>query len=193
MANQYVNKVIINGETKIDLSSDTVAANKLLSGFTAHDKSGTPIEGSCTFDADTSDGTVTADEMLSGAIGYKNGQKVTGTMPNNGGVEGEIDEKTEQYTIPAGYHDGSGKVGISSVEQSKIIPSNIKAGISILGIEGEYSGEGATAQAKTATPSFTRQTIIPDTGYDYLSQVVVEVIPVTYTDNAAGGQTCTIG
>ena len=37
------------------------------------------------------------------------------------------------------------------------------------------------------------QTVLPDEGFDYLSQVSVAAIPVTYSDNAAGGQTCTIG
>ena len=45
MANPYVNKVIINGVTKIDLSNDTVAAAHLESGYTAHDKSGAQITG----------------------------------------------------------------------------------------------------------------------------------------------------
>lgn len=43
--NQYVNKVIFGNETLIDLSSDTIQANVLLSGYTAHDKSGAPITG----------------------------------------------------------------------------------------------------------------------------------------------------
>lgn len=45
MAEQYINKVIVNGQTKMDLTSDTVDAAHLLSGYTVHDKSGAPIEG----------------------------------------------------------------------------------------------------------------------------------------------------
>lgn len=44
--NPYVNKVIYGGQTLIDLTSDTVSAAKLLSGETAHDKSGAQITGS---------------------------------------------------------------------------------------------------------------------------------------------------
>lgn len=193
MANQHVNKVVINGQTKIDLTGDTVAAGKLLSGITAHDKSGAPITGSCTFDADTRDATASADEILLGETAYSVGSKITGTMPNNGAVSGTISTKAGQYTVPQGYHDGSGKVGINSTEQAKIIPSNIKSGVSILGVVGTYSGASVTAQAKTATPSFVQQTVLPDAGYDYLSQVTVDAIPVTYVDNAQGGQTCTVG
>ena len=44
--NQYVNKVIFGNNTLIDLSSDTVAAENMLSGYTAHDASGAAISGS---------------------------------------------------------------------------------------------------------------------------------------------------
>ena len=114
-------------------------------------------------------------------------------MTNNGSVTGTISTKAGQYTVPIGYHDGSGKVGIASTEQAKIIASNIKAGVTILGVEGSYSGESVTAQSKSATPSTTQQTILPDTGYDYLSQVTVAAIPYVESDNAAGGKTVTIG
>lgn len=194
MANQYVNKVVIDGATKLDLTGDTILANKLLTGFTAHDKSGAPITGTCPFDADTSDGTISADEVLSGEVGYAAGSKVTGTMPNNGAVTGTISAKAQQYTVPQGYHDGSGKVSIASSEQAKIIAGNIKQGITILGVEGNYGGEAVRAEAnKNATPSFAQQVITPSSGYDYLAQVTVAPIPVTYVDNAQGGQTVTVG
>lgn len=44
-----VNHVIINGETVVDLRDDTVSADKLLKGYTAHDKSGAKITGNVTF------------------------------------------------------------------------------------------------------------------------------------------------
>lgn len=194
MANRYVNKVVLSsGETLIDISADTVTADKLLKNNTAHDKSGAQITGSCTYDADTSDATASASEILSTKTAYVNGVKLTGEMPNRGGVTGSISAKDGTYTIQQGYHDGSGSVGISSTEQAKIIAGNIKAGIEILGVTGSYSGEAVSVQSKTATPTFSSQTILPDTGYDYLSQVTVAAIPVTRADNAAGGVTITIG
>ena len=55
-------------------------------------------------------------------------------------------------------------------------------------------GEAVKAQAnKNVTPSFSEQVVTPDPDFDYLSQVTVAAIPVTYTDNAAGGQTLQIG
>ncbi len=45
--------------------------------------------------------------------------KVDGTMPNNGAVSETLDVTTQSYTIPKGYHNGSGRVGISL--QSKTV------------------------------------------------------------------------
>ena len=187
-----INKIVYGGNTLIDLTSDTVAVENLLSGFTAHDRSGTIITGTCTYNADTSDADVTASEILAGKIAYANGNKITGTMPNNSAIQGNITTKAQQYLIPAGYHDGSGYVQIDTTEQAKIIASNIKAGVQILGVTGDYSGEGATAQAKTVTPYTTAQTILPDAGYDYLSQVTVNAISYVETPNSYG-TTVTIG
>ena len=186
------NKIIYGGNTLIDLTSDTVTTSNLLTGYTAHDRSGTIITGACTYNADTSDADATAREILSGATAYVSGSKVTGTMTNNGAVTGIITTKAQQYTIPQGFHDGSGKVSISSTEQAKIIRSNIKSGIVILGVTGTYSGEAVSAQTKTVTPSTTSQTVLPDSGYDYLSQVTVNAIPYVETSNTYG-TTVTIG
>lgn len=194
MANEYVSKVVLsNGTTLIDLTGDTVTASDLLSGVTAHGKDGAPITGSCTYDSDTSDDTAAVSEILAGKTAHARGAQLTGTMTNNGSVSGTISTKAGQYTVPQGFHDGSGSVQIAASEQAKIIAGNIKAGVEILGVTGTYSGEAITAQSKSATPSWSQQTIQPDTGYDYLSAVTVAAIPITYADNSAGGQTVTIG
>jgi len=189
----YNNKVVLaTGEVLIDLTSDTVADDKLLYGYTAHDASGASITGSCTYDVDSSSATALQSEVLNGKTFAKNGSVLTGSMTNNGGVTGTISTKSGQYTIPAGYHDGSGKVSISSTEQAKIIDTNIKSGVVILGVTGSYSGEAVTATTAVVDPTFTQQTILPG-AYDYLSQVTVNAITVDKTINAAGGYTVTIG
>ena len=192
MPNKYINKLVVGNETKFDLTADTVTADKLLKDITAHDKSGAPITGTCTYDADTQDATAAVAEILEGKTAYARGAKLTGTMPNKGAVSGTIATK-EAYTIPMGFHDGSGTVSLDATESAKIVAGNIKRGITILGVEGTFAGESVTAQTKSVTPTMSVQTVLPDEGYDYLSQVEVAAIPVTYSDNSAGGQTCTIG
>ena len=53
--------------------------------------------------------------------------------------------------------------------------------------------EGAKPQSTTVTPSKNAQTVLPDDGYNFLSQVVVNAIPYSETPNSAGGTTVTIG
>lgn len=187
-------KVVFGGEVLIDLTADTVKKDKLLKGYTAHGADGEPIVGECEFDANTQDATATEAEILAGKTAYNKGNKVTGKMPNNGAVAGKISTKAGKYTVPQGYHDGSGTVQIDSTEQEKIIPSNIRDGVTILGVEGTMSGsEGVKTQSKTVTPKTTAQTVLPDNGYTHLSQVTVEPIPYVESENSAGGKTITIG
>ena len=188
-----VSKVVYGSTTLIDLTGDTVTASDLASGVTAHNSAGEAITGTSTKDSDTTDATAGVAEILSGRTAYVNAQKLTGTMPNRGAASGTISTVTDVYAIPNGYHDGSGSVSIDSTEQAKIIPANIKSGIEILGVSGEYGGETVTAQSKDVTPYTSAQTILPDSGYDYLSQVNIAAISYEETENAAGGVTVTIG
>ena len=108
-----------------------------------------------------------------------------------------VTPSTSAQTIyPTSGLDGYAPVNVSAVTSSidnNITAGNIKHGVSILGVTGTYTGEGVTAQSKTVTPYTTQQVVIPDSGYDYLSQVTVEAISFVETDNAAGGKTVTIG
>lgn len=83
---------------------------------------------------------------------------------NQGAVSVEILEGTT-YTIPAGYHNGSGTVKAMT----------------------DTSGEAETykTQAKTATPTKKQQSVTPDSGYYALSAVTVAPIPDAYQDVTA--------
>lgn len=83
------------------------------------------------------------------------------SLVNQGAVSVEIVEGTT-YTIPAGYHNGSGTV---------------KA---ISDLTGD--AEAYKTQAKIATPTKKQQSITPDSGYYALSAVTVNAIPDTYQD-----------
>lgn len=194
--NQYVNQVgLADGTILIDLTTDTAVAADVQTGKYFHLATGERVQGTSTKDSDTTDANAAATEILSGRTAYVNKNKITGEMANNGAVIGTISTVAGTYTIPAGFHNGLGAVGIASTEQAKIIAGNIKEGVTILGVTGNVSpASGVTAGAVSVTPYLTSQTILPTSiGKDYISQVNVAAIAVTESDNAAGGKTVTIG
>lgn len=102
--------VSINPETKTvtpTTSQQTVspAPGKVLSSVTVN---AIPAQY-----VDTSDATATAAQILDGATAYVDGDLVEGTMPNNGAVNKTLTAQEQSYTIPAGYHSGTGLVSIS--------------------------------------------------------------------------------
>ena len=191
----YINKVVFGNQTLIDLTSDTLnSASQLLDGVTAHDRTGATITGTCTYDADTSDGNAAASEILLNKIAYANGNKITGTMPNNGSNNVTVTSKSGT-TIPAGYYDGTGKAQIDSASSTALIANNIRQGVTILGVEGTMSGsENVKATTLSVTPYTTAQTIVPADLGDYNSITQVSVAAIAYSTSAnAYGLTATIG
>ena len=84
---------------------------------------------------DTASATISAGDVLAGKTGYGPAGEVLGSMADNGNTSGSISTKAGTVTIPAGYTSG-GTVGIDAGEQAKLIASNIKAGVTLLGVAG---------------------------------------------------------
>lgn len=192
--NEYVNKVALaGGNVLIDLTSDTAEQADVAYGKYFHLKSGQRVQGTSTKDSDTTDANAAAGDIANGKTAYVNKVKITGSMPVIGAQTIEIDDVDDEISISAGQHDGTGKAKLDATEKAKIIAENIKSGVSILGVEGTYTGEGVSATSVNVTPYFDSQTILPPSGYDYISQVNVAAIAVTETDNEQGGKTVVIG
>lgn len=87
---------------------------------------------------DTASADITGADVLTGKTGFGANGSVPGSMANNGSTSGTISTKAGTVTIPAGYTSG-GTVSISSTEQAKLIASNIKSGVTLLGVDGALS------------------------------------------------------
>ena len=193
---QYVSKVIYGNQTLIDLTDDTINASRILSGYTAHGSDGAPLVGSCSYDAYTGDANATTDDILYGKTAYKNGSKLTGSMPNVGKQSSYMVSRDSAVSITAGYHDGSGSVALGTSDRAALISSNVREGVTILGVVGTMTGsEDVKATSLTATPYTSTASYLPtDLGdYNYFSQVTVNAIAYSTTLNDAGGITATIG
>ena len=193
MANEFNSKIVLsNGEVLIDLTQDDVKPEHVDEGVYFTDKTGKRQQGTSKKTVDASGVTAEAAEVLNGRTFGKGKEVQVGPMPDNSGQNVEITSK-EGTSILKGYQDGSSKAMISEADKAKLIPGNIKKGVTILEVEGTFGAEDMASQSKEITPTFADQTIVPDEGYTFLSSVNVKGIPITRTDNEAGGVTVTIG
>lgn len=161
--------VSINPETKTvtpTTSQQTVspASGKVLSSVTVN---AIPAQY-----VDTSDATATAAQILDGATAYVDGELVEGTMPNNGAVTETLDTATTSYTVPAGYHSGTGKVSVSletksatpTKSQQTISPSagKLLSSVSVAAIPDAY--QDVTGVTAVAADVLTGKVIVSATG-----------------------------
>lgn len=103
---------------------------------------------------DTAAGDAAAGDILTGKTAFNSGGSISGSMPNNGSTSGTISTKAGTVSIPAGYTTG-GTVSISSTEQAKIIATNIKSGVTILGQAGSLTTPTITQDSSTKVLSIS--------------------------------------
>lgn len=187
-------KIIFGGKTLIDLTNDDVTAEGLLKGLKAHNSNGDEIEGSCEYDVKSEGLTAVAAEILKGRTAAVGRKVITGTMPNIGAASGTISERDGEYAIEKGWHDGTGRVKLDETEKQKLIAENIREGISVLGVLGTMTGaDEITSQSREVeAPLENDLTVLPEEGYNYLSQVVVKAVTYTEIDNTAEGKGITV-
>lgn len=188
-------KMILGGDVIFDLTQDDVQESDVASGKYFHKKDGSRVQGTSTKDVDSSGCTALDGEVLGGKTFGKGGSVHTGSMTNRGEQHLVIADRDTEVQIPQGYHDGSGGAGLSAEDKAALVAANIRENVTVLGITGTMSGsEDMNAQAVSATPSMSQQTILPDASHNCISQVTVAAIPVTVTqDQASGGLVYNIG
>lgn len=121
-----------SGIVKINVTEQLkIVPENIKSGVTILGVAGN-LSGTDISDADA----VEADVVASKTFYATSGAKKTGTLTDNGTASTDISSKTTEVTIAAGKHSGSGKVKIAVAEQNKIIPENIKTGVTVLGVTG---------------------------------------------------------
>ena len=137
--------------------------------------------------------SVEAGKMLADVTAHdKNGKPVTGTIPTNEDKNFIIQAVADEFTVDAGYYAKSGTVAIDYDEQAKIIPTNIRKGKTVLGVEGSLEELKAEAE-RNVVPTNEEQNITPAEGYNSISSVKVTKVPYAEEENSDGGLEIIIG
>lgn len=160
MATENANQVIVNGETILDLTNDTVTANDLAEGVTAHDSSGALVNGNLS-EIEVFKNNPTITFKTDGPFSYFR------CYPT---VSKDCIMRTTSKPNVLLHATDFGNATAADVVKGKTFTS--QNGLKVGGTYEPPSTE-PTLQAKTVTPTATEQVIAPDSGYDGLSQVTV--------------------
>ena len=154
-----VNKVIFGGETVVDLTADTVTAAKMLSGTTAHDKSGTKVTG--TIATKTSSNMTVSGATVTAPAGYYASAQSKSVA-------------TATQATPSISVDSAGKITASATQTAGYVSAGTKSATKQL----------TTKAATTITPSTSSQTAVASGVYT-TGAVTVAAIPSTYVKPTA--------
>lgn len=93
----------------------------------------------------TSDANAAAADLRSSKTAYVNGNKITGSMTEYTTTAANVTIASKSGTaIPAGYYNGTPKAVIGSTDSSKLIATNIRKNVTILGVTGTLEEGSST-------------------------------------------------